>query len=181
MKKQISLQKITLLIVLLVFSISCNLIALIKSADETESIVAVQPAAPAVTLPAQAFTYSVTEAQMNEYASAAIASNPDSPVKEPVITLPEGLIEINGKIEQGPLSATVRIVARPYADAEGNLKVELVNADLGAIPLSSGMLDTISVYIEEMLLSSLGSLSAAYRVDSVLITGGVLTLSGQPR
>ena len=179
MTKQSSFLKIFILLVLVTASISCNLVSTLNPFPTLEPAV---PETPVLsTSNAPAFTYSITESQMNEYAASAIDNNPDAFIQDLEITLPEGLAEIIGQFVQGPLKTEIRLIARPYADAEGNLKIEVVEADLGPIPMGSEMLDTISVYIEDILTSSLEPASMNYRIDSVLITGGVLTLSGQQR
>lgn len=180
MKNRISVPKITLLIVLLIVSMSCNLLSTLNP-DPTPEAAVPQIIIPAVPLTDQAFTVSITESQMNEYAASAVSANPNLPIQEPVITLPEGLIEINGRVQQGPLKADIRLLAQPYATPDGNLKVELIQADLGSVPASGPILDAIASSLEELLTVSLASMTNNYWLNSVVITGGVLTFSGQPR
>jgi hypothetical protein len=183
MKKNKRLLGFLLLTILVLSSLSCNLTKLLSQAVNPEPVV-LQPEAP-IQLPqapsGQAFTFSITESQISEYAANAVSTNPDSPIKNPVVRLPEGLIEITGQIEQGLIKADIRLLARPYPDANGNLKVDLVEADFGPIPLNSSMRDTISAYIEGLLTAYLGTVNASYYLDTIIITGGVLTLAGQSR
>ncbi len=179
MKKRSSFYKISILVLLVLASISCNLGAVLNP-DPTPSPVAVQPPPPANNN-GPAFSYTLTESQMNEYATVALQENPDSFFKDIVITLPEGLIEITGRFEQPPIKAQLHLIARPYTDGSGNLKIEVIEADLGPIPVGQEMLITISSYVEEILASSMEPVSGDYRIDSVLITGRVLTITGQQR
>lgn len=179
MTKRTSLLKISIIVLLLLSSISCTLGA-VMNPEPTPAPPATKAPPPANNV-GPAFMYSLTESQMNEYAATALAENPDSFIKDLVITLPEGLIDITGQFEQPPLKAEIHLLAKPYADGNGNFKIEVVEADLGPIPVGDEMLKTISVYLEELLASSLEPVSGDYYIDSVLITGHVLTLSGQQR
>lgn len=179
MIKRNSFILISILILLVLASISCNLGTVLNSEPTP---------APQTSQPTQAagngepdFVYALTESQLNEYAALALQENPDAFFKDLLITLPEGLIEISGRFEQPPLKATLHLIARPYTDGSGDLKIEVIEADLGPIPVGEEMLKTISTYIEEILSSSMEPVSGDYRIDSVLITGRVLTLSGQQR
>ena len=118
---------------------------------------------------------------MNEYARTAVQNNAETFISDIVITLPDGLIDITGQVEQSPFKAELHLVARPYADGDGNIKIEAVEADLGPIPMGEEMLNTISSYLEDLLLTSLDPVSGDYRIDSIQITGHVLTISGHQR
>ena len=183
MNKNKSLPGFLLLAILVLSSLSCNLTRLLGQAVNPEPVV-VQPDS-SIQLPqspsGQAFTFSVTESQINEYAAGAVSQGSGSPIKNPVVRLPEGLIEISGQVDQGIIQANIRLLARPFIDANGALKVDLVEADLGPIPLSSSMRDSISAYIEGLLTSYLGTVNASYQLNTILITGGVLTVAGQSR
>jgi hypothetical protein len=179
MTRRNSFLKISIIVLLVLASISCNLGAVLNP-EPTPALPASQ-APPPANNDGPAFTYSLSESQINEYAATALQENPESLIKELVITLPEGLIDISGVFEQAPLKADIHLLARPYTDGSGNLKIELIEADLGPIPVGDEMLNTISAYIEELLASSMEPVSGDYYINSVLITGHVLTLTGQQR
>ena len=172
-----------LLAILVLSCLSCNLTRLLSQAVNPEPVV-VQPDT-SIQLPqspsGQAFTFSVTESQINEYAASSVSPDSGSPIKNPVVRLPEGLIEISGQIDQGIIQANIRLLARPFINANGDLKVDLVEADLGPIPLNSGMRDSISTYIEGLLTAYLGTVNTNYQLDTIIITGGILTVAGRSR
>jgi uncharacterized protein YpmS len=179
MTKRTLFLKISILALLVLASISCNLIAVLNP-EPTPVTEVVQPPQPDVIV-GPAFTYSLTENQLNEYAAAGLQNNPESNFKDLVITLPDGLIDITGQFEQPPIKAELHLIARPYTDGNGTLKIEVIKADLGPLPVGEEMLKTISTYIEGILASSMEPVIRGYRIDSVLITDRVLTLSGQQR
>jgi hypothetical protein len=179
MTKHTSFLKILLLGLLVLASISCTLGAVLN--PEPTPLPAFTPPPPPVDADGPIFTYSLTENQLNEYAAAGLQNNPEAPFKDLVITLPEGLIDITGQFEQPPLKAQLHLIARPYTDGAGSLKIEVIKADLGPLPVGNEMLKTISTYIEEILSSSMKSVSGDYRIDSILITQRVLTITGQQR
>lgn len=179
MTKRTMFIKFSILALLVLASVSCNLVAVLNPEPTPVTEVAQPPQPAGVNGPA--FNFSLTESQLNEYAAAGLQNNPESPFKNLVITLPDGLIDITGQFEQPPIKAELHLITRPYTDGNGDLKIEVIKADLGPIPVGEEMLKTISTYIEDILASSMEPVSGGYRIDSVLITGRVLTLSGQQR
>jgi len=179
MSKRNSFVKILLLAILLLASISCNLVNL--GQEETPTPVPPPAQNPLPESSGAAFTYSLTENELNQYATVALQDNPDSYITDLAITLPDGLIDISGQVEQPPLKAQLHLLARPYVDGNGNIKVEVVEADLGPIPIGQEMLNTIAAYLEDLLKTSLDPVSGEYQIDSILITGQVLTISGHQR
>ncbi|MEA4906328.1 MAG: hypothetical protein GYA17_02265 [Chloroflexi bacterium] len=119
-----------------------------------------------------------TEQQLTGYVISALASNPDIPLTDPQVNLTNGQAEIYGQFEQGILSANVRLVATISVNAEGGLEPELVSADLGPVPVTSQMLDTISSALDESFSTSLNPGSTGIRAQSVTITEGLVTVTG---
>jgi hypothetical protein len=59
------------------------------------------------------------------------------------------------------------------------LKIELVSADLGPLPAPNGLKEIISSTIQEAYTGALGPVATGFRIQSVTIADGAMTIVGQ--
>jgi hypothetical protein len=69
----------------------------------------------------------------------------------------------------------------PIIDAEGQLKLRLVEAKVGPIPAPELLMESLSAVLTEALTGSIGSLATGMRLTSVAIANGEMSIVGEIR
>ena len=63
-------------------------------------------------------------------------------------------------------------------DAEGQPEIEVVSGSLGPLPLPAEILSGISQIINESLSGQIASAATGFTLESIVISEGILTMSG---
>jgi uncharacterized protein YpmS len=123
-------------------------------------------------------TVTIAQQQLNAYITSEIASQPQPWITEPSVVLTNGQVEVYGKIAQGGISANAAIVLKPRIDAEGNPKLDIVSINLGSLPVPDSFTERISSLVDNTLSNYLAQTSNQFKVSSIVITEGQMTVSG---
>jgi len=181
-------QIIFLLSLLLIISYGCQ-IHLGSSPKPEETIVVSEDAAEnleiviqsAVTSAEQTGTlaFSITEEQITSF--VALRLQEEIPVKfiNPQIYFRDHTIQLYGQIEQQFVVSNIFIELIPTPNETGEVNIEISEADLGVIPVSSTTTEDIEGLINESLNDiTLTQVGGKILVQSIDISDGLLTLSG---
>jgi len=126
-------------------------------------------------------TVILTEEELTSALASRLEANADSVFHSPAVTLRDGVIQVYGVVEQGPVEATFRLVVTPVIDSEGRLGFELTSADFGPLPASEAIRETVSGMLSEALAGPMGSLATGFRVTSVAVADGALAIVAEMR
>jgi uncharacterized protein YpmS len=181
---------IFLLLVLLASSLACTLPAAFRPTP-TSTPVPVSTADPEelqqeLATAASQFSetgnlsITLTEQQLTAYLVEALAQQSDLQVIEPQVILQEGEIQISGKTVFGKLNVPVQIIFRPVAES-GQLKLEVVSANFGKIPVPEKFLTQITDLVNQNLNENLTVDGRQVEIDSVEIATGKMTVTGKAR
>jgi hypothetical protein len=66
-------------------------------------------------------------------------------------------------------------------ETSGLPKIEIVSADFGPIPAPEGLNTAISAMIDEAFTGSLGPVAIGFRLESITIADGIMTLTGRTK
>jgi uncharacterized protein YpmS len=124
-------------------------------------------------------TISISEAQLTSLIAAKMAAEQDPFLTEPQVYLRNGEIQIYGKATQGNFAATVRIVLSATVDANGQPKIAVVSTDLGPLPAPDGLNNSISAVVNEAFTGGLGPAAIGFRLETITIADGLMTLAGR--
>ncbi len=61
-------------------------------------------------------------------------------------------------------------------DEQGQLKIELASANFGPLPVPNGLKEIISTTIQEAYTGALGPVATGFRLLSVTIADGIMTI-----
>jgi hypothetical protein len=75
----------------------------------------------------------------------------------------------------------VKIVFRAGADEQGQLKIELISADFGPLPVPNGLLELATTTIQDAYTGALRPLATGFRLLNVTIAEGSMTIVGQTK
>jgi hypothetical protein len=126
-------------------------------------------------------TLLINETQLTSYLALKNADDPSPMFTDPQVYLRDGQMRIYGKTQQGSFVANIGIVLAVGLDEEGLPQLQLVSADFGPFPLPEGLNDAITAVIEEAYTGSLGPVATGFRLQSITIADGVMTVVGQVR
>lgn len=126
-----------------------------------------------------ALVLSVSESQLTSLLAAKLAQNPSPLLTEPQIYLRDGQIQVYGKASQGPVQVNVRIVISASVDANGQPVIAVLSTDFGPLPAPEGLNKTITTLMKEAFTGALGPAAIGFRLESITIADGWMTLSGR--
>ena len=176
-------------IALLLASLSCSVFAggpdypaqtVPFSADEVQTMQTQIELAFATGAETGVVTLQITESQLTAYITQKMQEQTDPPFTEPLILLRDGQMQLYGKVESGMLKANILISMNVSIDETSGLpKIEITSADFGPIPAPEGLNSAISAIIDEAFTGSLGPVAIGFRLETITIADGVMTLAGR--
>lgn len=125
-------------------------------------------------------TLQITESQLTSYMTLKLQEQSSPPFTDPQVLLRNGQMQMYGKINRGMFAANVLVTMNVSIDPETGLpKIEIASADFGPFPAPEGLNSAISAVIDEAFTSSLGPVAIGFRLESITIADGIMTLTGR--
>ena len=124
-------------------------------------------------------TLNITEEQLTSYLTYYLQSQPNIPITNPQVQLQNGQMKIFGKVQQGLLVANASVTMTVSVDSNGQPKIQITQEDFGPFPAPQGLNDTISAFVAEAFTGSLGPAATGFRLESISIANGVMTVTGR--
>jgi hypothetical protein len=121
----------------------------------------------------------ITENQLTSYLTSKIEAQTNPIISEPQVFLREGQIKIFGKAESGIFTANVSVIAQVMVDMDGQPEFNITQTDLGPLPTPQGVNKAISALVHEAFMGSLGPIATGFRVESISISDGLMTIKGR--
>jgi uncharacterized protein YpmS len=188
MIKKSQLFTVVTLFSLLLASLACNIQAGGPAYPETRVPVSTESASSlaeqvraAQTAAAQsgALVISVSESQITSLLAAKLAEKPSPLLTDPQVYLRDGQIQIYGKASQGPIQVNVRIVISASVDSTGQPAIAVVSTDFGPLPAPEGLNKTVTALVQEAFTGALGPAAIGFRLESITIADGTMTMVGR--
>jgi uncharacterized protein YpmS len=135
----------------------------------------------AMTAGAQSGTVSlqITESQLTSYLSYYLSSQPNPMITNPQVVLQNGKIQLFGQAEGTLLTANVSIRMQVMVDPNGQPKINITQTDFGPLPVPQGLNDTVSGLVQQAFTGSLGPVATGFRLETVTIADGLMTVTGR--
>jgi len=127
------------------------------------------------------FKLALTESQVTAYVAAKLDAQPRPAITDPQVVLREGVIALYGRAQSGIFVAHVRALARATVDESGVPQIEITQAEFGPIPMPDSLTNPISALLQETLTGSLGPAATGFRLESIDIADGVMTVTGRTK
>ena len=125
-------------------------------------------------------TLSVTESQITSMIAAKMEGKENPPFTDPQVLLRDNQLQLYGKIKRGSLTANMLIIATVSVDQETDApKVEIVSADFGPFPAPEGLNAAVNAVVAEAFTGSFGPVALGFRLESITIADGVMTMTGR--
>jgi hypothetical protein len=126
-------------------------------------------------------TLVVTEPQATSYLAARLMTQAQPLFTQPQVYLRDGQIQVFGIAQQGYFQANIKIVLTASVDEQGQPKIELTSADFGPLPVPAGLKDFITSAIQEAYTGSIGPVATGYRLESITVADGTMTIVGRTK
>lgn len=125
-------------------------------------------------------TVQLTESQLTSFMAERLARQTNPPFTDPQVLLRNGQMLMYGKMTQGWFTANILITMNVTIDPNtGGPKIEIASADFGPFPAPEGINNAMSAIIEEAFTGSLGPVAVGFRLETITIADGVMTLTGR--
>ncbi len=124
-------------------------------------------------------TLVINEEQLTSYLAYQLQSQTQPIITNPQVYLQDGQIRLYGTARQGYFEATASIILTAGIDQQGQLKIDLTSADFGPLPVPNGLLDVITGMVKEAYTGALGPVATGFRLTSIEIGNGTMTIVGQ--
>ena len=121
----------------------------------------------------------ISESQLTSYLANKLDSETDPLISDPQVILRDGQMIVFGKVQRGIFSANVSITAQAGVDQNGQPKIEIIQTDLGPLPAPKGLNEAVSSFVSEAYTGSLGPIATGFRLDSITIDNGIMTVTGR--
>ena len=126
-------------------------------------------------------TLTFSEAQLTSFLYFKLQAQSQPLITNPQVYLRDGQLQVYGTASQGSFEATARIILNAGVDDQGQLKIELASADFGPLPVPDGLKDIITSTVREAFTGALGPVATGFRLQSVWISDGTMTIVGQTK
>jgi hypothetical protein len=126
-------------------------------------------------------TFVMNETQLTSYLAYKNADDPSPMFTDPQVYLRDGQMRIYGRTKQGNFTANIGIILAVGVGDTGRPELQLVSADFGPFPLPEGLNKAITAVIEEAYTGALGPVATGFRIQSISIADGVMTIVGRIR
>ena len=126
-------------------------------------------------------TVIITEPQLTSYLYYKLQSQPQRLIENPQVYLRDGQLQVYGTVSRGYFQATSGIILKAGVDDQGQLMIELISADFGPLPVPDGLLEIITATIQEAYTGALGPVATGFRLQSITIADGTMTIIGQTK
>ena len=123
-------------------------------------------------------TVSITEPQLAALIASKLADDPDAFFQQPQVLLRDNQIQIFGVARQSNIEAHVRMVVTVTVDDEGVPQFQMASADFGPWPVPEGLLDGLSEMLNEALTGKIVPSATGFRLESITIENGQMTIQG---
>lgn len=123
-------------------------------------------------------SFIINEVQMTSYVSNKLQGQTEPILTNPQVLLRDGQIQIYGTIQRGIVSATARVIIAAGVDPTGGLLIDIVEADFGPLPVPDQLKDIITAMISEAFTGSIGTLATSFRIETIVISEGIMAISG---
>lgn len=126
-------------------------------------------------------TLLLTEPELTSYLYYKLESQTNPFITNPQVYLRENEMRIYGTAIQGNFEAFVKIVVAASVDEQGQLQIDLTTVDFGPLPVPGGLNEIVTAIIKEAYTGALGPVATGFRLETIKIAEGLMTITGRTR
>lgn len=124
-------------------------------------------------------TFQISESQLTSYLTYKFDEQSDPLIRDPMVLLRDGQMVVYGKAQSGLFIANIQVTMQVSVDENGQPKIAVTQSDFGPLPAPQGLNEAVSALLEEAFTGSLGPVATGFRLESISIAGGTMTVTGR--
>ena len=124
-------------------------------------------------------TLQISEDQITSYIAFKMAAQQNPAFQDPQVFLRNEQMQVYGKVRRGYFIANVLVALTVSVDELGQPKIEIATADFGPFPAPDGLRQSLTTIITEAYTGSLGPVATGFRLESINIADGLMTVTGR--
>jgi hypothetical protein len=121
----------------------------------------------------------ITESQLTSYLAAKTAQQAHPVITDPRVYLRSGQMKVFGRAESGIFVANVSMTVQTNIDSSGQPQIVIQQTDFGPIAAPKGLNDALAASLQEAFTGWLGPVATGFRLESITISDGVMTVTGR--
>ena len=123
----------------------------------------------------------ITQEQFTAFLASRLSTQDPPLITEPQVVLGEQEMVVYGRARAGIFEATLSVTAQVAMDQSGQPEFRISDAELGPLPMPQALKDSITAFVDEALTGYLGPLATGFRLEGIVISGGIMTVTGRLR
>jgi uncharacterized protein YpmS len=130
------------------------------------------------------FAFTITEEQMTSYLTQKMSENQEAPaIDDLAVEFQSNQILLKGDVmvENIGIKVPVELGLVAKVDENGMLNFELLSVSVASIALPESVERSLSAAITDLMNSKFANYLSGFRIDTVYISDGLLTISGEKR
>jgi uncharacterized protein YpmS len=177
---------LTILAVLLLASLACNLPAIAISRSQTntnntpntEPTLSTEPPVSNAPENSTPFAIALTEGQLNAIIQQELGQQTGETIRDLQLRLQNGQIHLTGAVTQNGLNLPLNLAIEAGTNGQGGITFHVVSASAGPLPLPQSMRDQIEALLNQNLQPVINQLSNNMYIESITISDGVMNVTG---
>jgi hypothetical protein len=148
----------------------------------TEEVIALEDqikAAVDTGLQSGQITLAISEPQLTSLFAFRVSQSEDPFFTNTQVYLRDGQVQIYGKAAQGNFEANVRVILDAYVDENGQALLRISSVDFGPLEAPEGLNEGLTAILQEAFTGSLGPVATGFRLETIAIADGTMTLTGR--
>lgn len=121
----------------------------------------------------------INESQLTSIVTGEIQKQDDVPIADPQVRLRDGQIQFSATVEQQGISLPAEVVMTVQPDANGRPDFKVVSASIGPFPLPADVKSELETALDEAFTEEIESRAPNTRIESIVISDGVMTVIGR--
>lgn len=127
------------------------------------------------------FSLQLTQEQLTAYVASRLSTQDPPLLTDPQVVLGDQRMVIYGRAVSGMLEANVSFSVAFSVNSAGHPEIHVTDAHLGPLPMPQSLQDAIASALDEALTGSVGPAALGFRLESIDISGGLMTITGRVR
>lgn len=121
----------------------------------------------------------ISEEELTSLVAAGIEGQEDTPIQDPEVQLRDGQIRFLATVERQGFNLPAEVVMTVKPDAQGRPEFNVVSATVGPLPLPESVKSELESSLDEAFADQIESRAPNTHIESIVIAGGLMTITGR--